>query len=71
MKIEAFVYSEDGKEIGVIVYNDIDIESIINDIDITYKGGWDYASLEYDEGYGTYIAHSDGTYFKGWDNERN
>lgn len=70
MKIEAFVYSEDGKEIGVIVYNDIDIESIINDIDITYKGDWDYASLEY-EGYGTYIAHPDGTYFKDRDNGRN
>lgn len=63
MKIEAFVYGKEGNNLGTIVYNNIDIESIINDIDITYKGVWDYASLEYDEGYGTYIAQSDGTYF--------
>ena len=61
MKIEAFVYDKDGKDLGAIVYNNIDIECIINDIDITCKGGWDYASLEYDEGV-TYIAHADGSY---------
>lgn len=60
MKVEAFVYDENGKDLGTIVYNGIDIESIINDIDITYKG-WDYASIEYDGGT-VYIAHTDGTY---------
>lgn len=61
MKIEAFVYGEGGKDMGVIVYNNIDIDSIINDIGITCKG-WEYASIECDEGYGTFIAHPDGTY---------
>lgn len=60
MKIEAFIYDGNCNDI-VVVYNNIDIESIINDIDITWKGEWDYATLEY-EGYGTFIAHPDGTY---------
>ena len=61
MKIEAYVFDGKGNE-SIITYNNIDIESIINDIDITCKGVWDYASIECDEGYGTYIAHPDGTY---------
>lgn len=61
MKAEVFAYDENGKELGVIVYNNIDIETIIGDVDITYKG-WDYARIEYEGGYGMYIAHSDGNY---------
>ena len=57
MKIEAFVYDEKGNE-SVVVYNDIDLESIANDLCISFDD-WKYASIECEAG--TFIAHPDGS----------
>ena len=57
MKIEAFLYDHKGNE-SVVVYNDIDLESIINDLQISFDD-WTYASVESEVG--TYIVHPDGT----------
>ena len=57
MKIEAFVYDEYANYLDTIVYNGIDLETIINDIDITCKG-WDLARIEYEGGY--CLVFSDG-----------
>nr|DAF65838.1 MAG TPA: hypothetical protein [Caudoviricetes sp.] len=59
MKVEAFVYGKDGKDMGVLVYNNIDIESIINDLQISF-GDWGYASIECEAG--TYMALPNGWY---------
>lgn len=56
MKIEAFIYDSKGNE-SVVVYNDIDLESIVNDLQISYHD-WTYASVESEAG--TYIVHPDG-----------
>lgn len=61
MKIEAFVYDENGNE-SVVVYNDIDMETIVNDLCISFHN-WEYASIEYEGG--LCIAYPDGTYFEG------
>lgn len=56
MKIEAFLYDEKGNE-SVVVYNDIDLESIVNDLQISYDD-WKYACVECE--IGKYIVHPDG-----------
>lgn len=48
MKIEAFVYDENGNE-SVIAYNDIDIDTIVYDLQITFND-WDYAYIEWEGG---------------------
>lgn len=42
-----------------MVYNDIDLESIINDLQISFND-WEYATIECEVG--RYIAHPDGSY---------
>ena len=58
MKIEAFLYDENGAE-SVVVYNDIDIDTIVDDLCITCEN-WEYASIYYEGG--TCIAHPNGDY---------
>lgn len=58
MKIEAHVFDGRSNE-SIVVYNDIDLESIVNDLQISFDN-WMYASIEC-EGE-TYIAYPDGLY---------
>ena len=58
MKIEAHVFDGRSNE-SIVVYNDIDIESIVNDLQISFND-WEYASIECEMG--TYMALPNGWY---------
>lgn len=49
MKATATTYSSTDKAIHTIVYQNIDIESIANDLNVTLDG-WNYAVVECEDG---------------------
>lgn len=45
MKLTAELFTEEGIEVANYVYNDLDSETIANDLIVSEPSGWDYANV--------------------------
>lgn len=45
MKLTAELFTEEGTEVANYVYNDLDAETIANDLVVSEPTGWDYTTV--------------------------
>lgn len=45
MKLTAELFTEEDAEFAIYTYNDVDAETIANDLIVSEPSGWDYANV--------------------------
>lgn len=65
MKLTAELFTEENVEVANYVYNDLDAETIANDLIVSEPAGWDYATV-YGDGVEFCVERGEGGFDIEW-----